>query len=41
MVKYLMEKHGRNGFSESSVTGLEALVFFYIKVSGCFVVFEF
>jgi hypothetical protein len=24
----MMEKHGRNGFSESSVTGLEALEFF-------------
>jgi hypothetical protein len=24
----MMEKHGRNGFLESSVTGLEALEFF-------------
>jgi hypothetical protein len=29
MVKYMMEKHGRNGFLESSVTGLEALEIFY------------
>jgi hypothetical protein len=38
MVKHMMEKHGRNGFLESSVTGLEA---FFLELSGCFVVFQF
>jgi hypothetical protein len=36
----MMEKHGRNGCLESSVTGLQALELF-LELSGCFVVFQF
>jgi hypothetical protein len=39
MVKYMMDKHGRNGFLESSVTGLKLWKFF-IELSGGFVVFS-